>query len=55
MWIKILLALPGATIHEIAETGEINRVDHNEALPVRLTREFPSAPDRYLRHLLFDD
>jgi predicted ATPase len=51
----ILLALPGATIYEIAETGEINRVDYNEALPVRLTREFLGAPERYLRHLLPDD
>lgn len=36
----ILLALPGATIYGIAETGQIERVDYDQALPVRLTREF---------------
>lgn len=48
----ILLALPGATIYEIAEDGEIERVDYDQALPVRLTRDFLTAPDRFLRHLL---
>lgn len=51
----ILLALPGATICEIAETGEITRVAYDEALPVRLTRDFLTAPERYLRHLLTDE
>ena len=48
----ILLALPGATIYEIAETGDIERVAYDEALPVRLTRDFLAAPDKFLRYLL---
>lgn len=51
----ILLALPGATIYEIAETGEIERVDSDQALPVRLTRDFLGAPEKFLRYLLTDD
>ncbi|MFC5993145.1 AAA family ATPase [Pseudonocardia hispaniensis] len=51
----ILLALPGATIYEIAENGEIARVDYDQALPVRLTRDFLAAPERFLRHLLTGD
>lgn len=51
----ILLALPEATIYEIAEDGEIERVAYDEALPVRLTRDFLTAPQRYLRHLLTDE
>jgi predicted ATPase len=47
----ILLALPGATILEIDDDGEIRRVDYDEALPVRLTREFLAAPDRVLRFI----
>jgi predicted ATPase len=48
----ILLALPGATILEIDDGGTIRRVDFDDALPVRLTRDFLAAPDRYLRHLI---
>ncbi|WP_433281046.1 AAA family ATPase [Pseudonocardia xinjiangensis] len=51
----ILLALPGATILEIADDGSITRVEYDEALPVRLTRAFLAAPDRFLRHLLDDN
>jgi predicted ATPase len=51
----ILLALPGATIYEIAETGEIETVDYDQALPVRLTRGFLAAPEKFLRHLLSDE
>ncbi|WP_239003551.1 AAA family ATPase [Nocardia panacis] len=47
----ILLALPGATILEIRETGEISEVTYDEAMPVRLTRSFLADPDRYLRYL----
>lgn len=50
----ILLALPGATIYQIAEGGEISRVEYDQALPVRLTREFLAAPERLLRVLLPD-
>ncbi|MFE9580603.1 AAA family ATPase [Nocardia sp. NPDC006044] len=48
----ILLALPGATIYEIAEDGDIGEVTYDQALPVRLTRDFLAEPDRYLRHLV---
>ncbi len=48
----ILLALPGASIYEIADDGTISIVAYDNAVPVRLTRDFLSAPDRYLRHLI---
>jgi predicted ATPase len=48
----ILLALPGASIYEISEDGTTRIVSYDNALPVRLTREFLSDPDRYLRHLI---
>ncbi|OZM71030.1 ABC transporter ATP-binding protein [Amycolatopsis antarctica] len=48
----ILLALPGATIYGISDEGAIERTDYDGALPVRLTRDFLAAPERYLRHLL---
>jgi predicted ATPase len=51
----ILLALPGATIYEIADTGQIEPVGYDEALPVRLTRDFLAAPETFLRYLLTDD
>ncbi|MFT4201409.1 AAA family ATPase [Gordonia sp. (in: high G+C Gram-positive bacteria)] len=51
----ILLALPGATIFAIDDEGTIARVDYDDAPPVRLTRDFLAAPDRYLRHLLATD
>lgn len=50
----VLLALPGATILEIADDGTIDRVTFDQALPVRLTRAFLTAPDRFLRALLDD-
>lgn len=48
----ILLALPGATILEIGEDGSIGPVGYDDALPVRLTREFLAAPDKFVRYLL---
>jgi len=48
----ILLALPGATIYEIADTGEIASIDYDRAAPVVLTREFLADPPRLLRYLL---
>ncbi|BBG01518.1 MULTISPECIES: AAA family ATPase [Pseudonocardia] len=36
----ILLALPGATILEIGDTGTLERSNYDAALPVRMTREF---------------
>lgn len=50
----ILLALPGATIYEIGDTGEITSVDYDQAAPVVLTREFLADPPRLLRYLLAD-
>ncbi|MEV6323635.1 AAA family ATPase [Nocardia sp. NPDC051787] len=50
----ILLALPGATIYQIADDGSIETVAYDDALPVRLTRDFLAEPDRYLRHLVYD-
>ncbi|MFE3442552.1 AAA family ATPase [Nocardia sp. NPDC059180] len=51
----VLLALPGATIYEIGDDGTIGRVEYDEALPVRLTRDFLAAPEKFLRHLLGDE
>lgn len=51
----ILLALPGASILEIPEDGDITAVGYDEAMPVRLTRSFLADPDRYLRHLTAGD
>lgn len=51
----ILLALPGATIYEIGEDGQITRVSYDQALPVRSTRGFLAEPDRYLRYLVDPD
>jgi predicted ATPase len=48
----ILLALPGATILEVEDGGQLSQVDYASALPVRLTRGFLSDSDQYLRHLL---
>jgi hypothetical protein len=48
----ILLSLPGATILEIQEDGDITSVTYDEAMPVGLTRDFLSDPGRYLRHLI---
>ena len=52
---KDLLALPGATILEVDDDGTIQRVRYDEALPVRLTRDFLAEPARYLRHLLEEE
>lgn len=51
----ILLALPGATILEIDDEGTVSEIAYDDALPVRLTRDFLDDPARYLRHLLPDD
>ncbi|MFC4128077.1 AAA family ATPase [Nocardia rhizosphaerae] len=48
----LLLAMPGASIYEIADDGAISLVSYDDALPVRLTRDFLADPDRFLRHLL---
>lgn len=51
----IVLALPGATILELADDGQLRRVDYDDALPVRLTRGFLANPRAYLRHLIDED
>lgn len=51
----ILLALPGATILEIGDDGDVDAVDYDQAMPVRLTRAFLAAPERFLRHLFDTD
>ncbi len=50
----ILLALPGATILEIDEDGQVSHIEYDLARPVVLTRDFLAAPERFLRHLLAD-
>ena len=49
----ILLAAPGARIHELDENG-INITDYDDLQAVRLTRGFLDAPDRYLRQIMAD-
>src|SRR3546814_19019543 len=50
----ILLALPGARIYELTAEGA-QETDFDSAEPVRLTRSFLQAPDRFLHHLLTND
>jgi predicted ATPase len=49
----ILLALPGARIYELDETGFAERA-YDDLDAVRLTRGFLEAPERYLRAALGD-
>ena len=46
----ILLAFPGATIYSF-DRSPVSAVSYDELEHVVLTREFLSAPERYLRHL----
>jgi predicted ATPase len=48
----ILLAMPGATIIQIEEDGSCNRVGFDDSFPVVLTRQFLSAPEKFIRHLV---
>lgn len=48
----ILLAVPGAQIREIHDDGSIVDTSYSDASSVRLTKDFLSDPDRYLRHLI---
>ncbi len=50
----IVLAYPGARIYACGEDG-IETVAFEDAPPVRLTRSFLDAPERYLRALLSDE
>jgi predicted ATPase len=47
----VLLAYPGATIYELSPGG-IEQVAFDAAAPVRLTRAFLNAPERFLDELL---
>jgi predicted ATPase len=49
----IVLAYPDAAIYRCTDTG-LEQVDYDDAEPVRLTRTFLSAPDRFLERLLSD-
>jgi predicted ATPase len=46
----ILLAYPGAAIYEFSDAG-IARINYDETEPVRLTRSFLDAPERFFGHL----
>lgn len=48
----ILLAVPGAQIWEIRDDGRLVDTSYEDASPVRLTKDFLSDPERYLRHLI---
>ncbi len=50
----IVLAYPGARIYACGEDG-IETVAFEDAPPVRLTRSFLDAPERYLRALFSDE
>lgn len=50
----IVLAYPGAKIYACGVDG-VEAVAFDDAQPVRLTRSFLDAPERYLRALLSDD
>jgi predicted ATPase len=49
----ILLACPGARIYELSEDG-VAETAYDDLQPVRLTRGFLDAPERYLRAALGD-
>lgn len=48
----VLLALPGATILQIGDDGQLAPVGFDEASPVHTTRDFLDAPEKFLRYLL---
>ena len=50
----ILLAYPGAMIYVLADDG-INQVEYEATEQYQLTKEFLTAPERFLRHLFQDD
>jgi len=47
----ILLACPGARIYECSEDG-LQRIDYDDAEPVRLTRSFLDSRERFVERLL---
>jgi predicted ATPase len=50
----ILLGYPGAVVYEASDRG-LGRVEANDTDAVRLTRDFMTAPERFLRHLFAPD
>jgi predicted ATPase len=48
----VLLALPGATILEIGANGALAEVGYDDVGVVRLTRDFLTAPGKFLRYLV---
>jgi predicted ATPase len=49
----ILLCYPGAAVYQLDDDG-LARVEPADTEPVRLTRDFIDAPERYLRHVIGD-
>ena len=49
----VLMAYPGATIHQLGEAG-IEQVSYDESDHVLLMRSFMDSPERFLRHLFAD-
>lgn len=50
----ILLSYPGARVYETRANG-LEQIPPEDTDPVRLTREFLNAPDRFLRHVFEED
>jgi predicted ATPase len=50
----ILLGYPGAGVYEASDRG-LERIEADDTDAVRLTREFMTAPERFLRHLFAAD
>jgi len=50
----IVLAYPGAVIYECG-AGGVERIEYDDAEPVRLTRGFLDAPERFVQQLFADD
>jgi hypothetical protein len=44
-----------ATIYQLDETGESERVDYDQALPVQLAWTLLAGPDKLARYLLSDE
>ncbi|GAB3159332.1 AAA family ATPase [Myceligenerans halotolerans] len=47
----ILLAIPGAVIHQLDDNG-FSRIDYDDALPVVTTRAFLADPGRFVHRLM---
>ncbi len=49
----ILLCYPEAAVYQLSDDG-LARVEPADTDPVRLTRDFIAAPERFLRHVITD-